>query len=76
MVLLFAYFSLLAQGAEVQCSPADPVGAQHPVQGLLERFQVGRGCAARQQGNKETHVVALQRATNSPGNLVTCKLLL
>ncbi|KAM4534548.1 transforming growth factor beta receptor type 3 [Fundulus diaphanus] len=68
---VFLWEGLKAQGAEVQCSPADPVGKQHPVGGLLERFQVGRGCAARQQGNKETHVIALQRATNSPGNTVT-----
>ncbi|KAK5607244.1 hypothetical protein CRENBAI_003433 [Crenichthys baileyi] len=59
-----------AQGAEVQCSPGDAVGGQHPVRALLERFQVGRGCAAREQGNKETHVIALQRPTNSPGNMV------
>ncbi|XP_036003959.1 transforming growth factor beta receptor type 3 [Fundulus heteroclitus] len=67
----FPLGSTTAQGAEVQCSPADPVGKQHPVSGLLKRVQVGRGCAARQQGNKETHVIALQRATNSPGNTVT-----
>ncbi|XP_038146363.1 transforming growth factor beta receptor type 3 [Cyprinodon tularosa] len=63
-------FFMLAEGAELQCSPADPVAAEHPVQGLLERFQVSQGCAAREQGNKETHVIALQQASSSPGNVV------
>uniref|UniRef100_A0A3B3VDX0 Uncharacterized protein n=1 Tax=Poecilia latipinna TaxID=48699 RepID=A0A3B3VDX0_9TELE len=76
MLLLFALCSSVAQGAEGRCSPADPAGAQHPVRALLERVQAGRGCAAREQGNKETHVIALQRATNSPENMVTYKLLL
>uniref|UniRef100_A0A087XWS3 ZP domain-containing protein n=1 Tax=Poecilia formosa TaxID=48698 RepID=A0A087XWS3_POEFO len=49
---------------------SDPAGAQHPVRALLERVQAGRGCAAREQGNKETHVIALQRATNSPENMM------
>lgn len=66
----------MAQGAEGRCSPADAAGAQHPVWALLERVQAGRGCAAWEQGNKETHVIALQRATNSPENMVTYKFLL
>lgn len=59
--------------AELQCSVA-PVGALHPVQGLLERFEVGPGCAARESGNKETHVIAVGRVTNSPDNKVTVLL--
>lgn len=58
------------QNEELQCSVA-PVGALHPVQGLLERFEVGPGCAARESGNKETHVIAVGRVTNSPDNKVT-----
>lgn len=59
-----------AQSGEPQCSVAGPVGARHPVQGLLERFKAGPGCAARERGNKETHVIALRRVTNSPENKV------
>lgn len=55
---------------EVRCSVAGPVGERHPVQGLLERFEAGPGCAARERGNKETHVVAVGRATDSPENKV------
>lgn len=49
---------------------AGPVGELHPVQGLLERFEAGPGCAARERGNKETHVVAVGRVTNSPDHKV------
>lgn len=59
-----------AQSGEPHCSVAGPVGARHPVQGLLERFEAGPGCAARERGNKETHVIALRRVTNSPENKV------
>ncbi|XP_043956384.1 uncharacterized protein engl isoform X2 [Gambusia affinis] len=70
-VFCFVFLFERLRGAEGRCSPADPAGAQHPVRALLERVQGGRGCAAREQGNKETHVIALQRATNSPENMVT-----
>uniref|UniRef100_A0A8C9ZXK5 TGFBR3/Endoglin-like N-terminal domain-containing protein n=1 Tax=Sander lucioperca TaxID=283035 RepID=A0A8C9ZXK5_SANLU len=62
-----------AQGVAVRCSVA-PVGALHPVHGLLERFEAGPGCAARERGNKETHVIAVRRVTNSPENKVTVLL--
>ncbi|KAM4530184.1 transforming growth factor beta receptor type 3 isoform 2-T3 [Odontesthes bonariensis] len=65
---------LAVQGVEVRCPLSGPVGPQHPVQGLLERFEAGPGCAARERGNKETHVVALRRVTNSPENKVTVLL--
>ncbi|XP_072225381.1 transforming growth factor beta receptor type 3 isoform X2 [Leuresthes tenuis] len=61
-------------GVEVRCPLSGPVGPQHPVQGLLERFKAGPGCAARERGNKETHVIALRRVTNSPENKVTVLL--
>uniref|UniRef100_A0A7N8XIP4 Uncharacterized protein n=1 Tax=Mastacembelus armatus TaxID=205130 RepID=A0A7N8XIP4_9TELE len=57
-----------AQSEGAPCST--PVGAPHPVRGLLERFEAGPGCAARERGNKETHVIAVGRSTNSPGNKV------
>ncbi|KAI3360177.1 hypothetical protein L3Q82_014489, partial [Scortum barcoo] len=57
-----------AQSVGVQCSVVGPVGELHPVQGLLERFEAGPGCAARERGNKETHVIAVGRVTNSPEN--------
>ncbi|KAM6904733.1 transforming growth factor beta receptor type 3 [Xenentodon cancila] len=66
--------SSCAQSVDVSCSPDGPVGTKHPVQGLLERFEAGPGCAARELGNKETHVVALGRVTNSPERKVTVLL--
>lgn len=54
----------------MRCSAAAPVGELHPVQGLLESFEAGPGCAARERGNKETHVIAVGRVTNSPENKV------
>ncbi|XP_029996088.1 transforming growth factor beta receptor type 3 [Sphaeramia orbicularis] len=63
----------LAQSPEVQCTVA-AVQELHPVQGLLERFDAGPGCAARESGNKETHVIAVGRASNSPGNKITVLL--
>ncbi|CAG5897396.1 unnamed protein product [Menidia menidia] len=71
------FFWLLVIGerlAGARCPLSYPVGPQHPVQGLLERFEAGPGCAAREQGNKETHVIALRRMTNSPENKVTVLL--
>ncbi|XP_037545274.1 transforming growth factor beta receptor type 3 [Nematolebias whitei] len=50
------------------CSPTDPMGAQHPVLALLERFQTIQGCVAREHGHKETHVVALERGDKSSEN--------
>ncbi|KAJ4932114.1 hypothetical protein JOQ06_010544 [Pogonophryne albipinna] len=62
-----------AQSVQVRCS-VGPVGALHPVQGRLERFDAGPGCAARERGDKETHVIAVGRVTNSPENKVTVLL--
>uniref|UniRef100_A0A3Q3Q3D9 Uncharacterized protein n=1 Tax=Monopterus albus TaxID=43700 RepID=A0A3Q3Q3D9_MONAL len=58
------------QGEGAPCSVVGPVGALHPVQGLLERFEAGPGCTAREHRDKETHVIAVGRATSSPGNKV------
>uniref|UniRef100_UPI0037E74F0E uncharacterized protein engl isoform X2 n=1 Tax=Semicossyphus pulcher TaxID=241346 RepID=UPI0037E74F0E len=63
-----------AQAVGLRCSVEAPAAARHPVQGLLERFEAGPGCAARERGNKETHVIAVGRATNSPENKVTMLL--
>ncbi|XP_034046685.1 transforming growth factor beta receptor type 3 isoform X2 [Thalassophryne amazonica] len=52
----------------------DPIEAQHPVQGLLERFEAGPGCTARETGNKETHVIAVGRVTSSSKNKVVVLL--
>ncbi|KAM4635514.1 transforming growth factor beta receptor type 3 [Polymixia lowei] len=60
-------------GERLQCS-VSPVGERHPVQGLLERFEAGPGCAARERGDKETHVIAVGRATHSPDDQVTVVL--
>ncbi|XP_053299323.1 transforming growth factor beta receptor type 3 [Pleuronectes platessa] len=72
--LLLLWTRTSAQAAELRCSSAGPVGALHPVQGLLETFEAGPGCAARERGDKETHVVSVRRSTNSPENKVTVLL--
>ncbi|XP_023149630.2 transforming growth factor beta receptor type 3 isoform X2 [Amphiprion ocellaris] len=72
--LLLLSGSPSANSVEQRCSAAGSVGPRHPVQGLLEKFEAGPGCAARERGNKETHVVALGRVTNSPENKVTVLL--
>lgn len=55
--------------AQVQCS-VSPVGALHPVQGLLEQFGAGPGCAARESGDKETHVISVGGASADQPNQV------
>ncbi|XP_070836278.1 transforming growth factor beta receptor type 3 [Chaetodon trifascialis] len=72
--LLLLWWRTAAESVEMRCSVVGPVGELHPVQGLLERFEAGPGCAARERGNKETHVIAVGRVTNSPGNRVTVLL--
>ncbi|XP_037112893.1 transforming growth factor beta receptor type 3 isoform X2 [Syngnathus acus] len=62
-----------ASGKERECSVAQ-VGALHPVEALLEKFEAGPGCAARESGDKETHVIAVGRVTSSPDNMVTVLL--
>ncbi|XP_070704634.1 transforming growth factor beta receptor type 3 [Pempheris klunzingeri] len=72
--LLLLWRRTAAQSVGVGCSVAGPVGELHPVRGLLERFEAGPGCAGRERGNKETHVIAVGRVTNSPNNKVTVLL--
>ncbi|AWP18474.1 putative transforming growth factor beta receptor type 3-like [Scophthalmus maximus] len=72
--LLLLWKRTAAQRGEVQCSVAGPAGAAHPVRGLLETFEAGPGCAARERGSKETHVIAVGRVTSSPDNRVTVLL--
>ncbi len=48
---------------ELHCSMW-PVGALHPVRAQLERFEAGPGCAAREGGAKETHVISVDKASN------------
>uniref|UniRef100_A0A672RQN1 Uncharacterized protein n=1 Tax=Sinocyclocheilus grahami TaxID=75366 RepID=A0A672RQN1_SINGR len=48
---------------ELECSMW-PVGALHPVQAQLERFEAGPGCASREGGVKETHVISVGKASN------------
>ncbi|XP_041672861.1 transforming growth factor beta receptor type 3 isoform X2 [Cheilinus undulatus] len=66
---LFPLFTGHSEG--LHCSVEGQAGVRHPVQGLLERFEAGPGCAARERGDKETHVIAVGRASNSPENKVT-----
>lgn len=57
-------------GQERQCLVSS-AGTVHPVQGYLERFDVGLGCAARGSGPQETHVIAMARASHSSNQQVT-----
>ncbi|RVE69088.1 hypothetical protein OJAV_G00074320, partial [Oryzias javanicus] len=69
--LLLLLHLLTAQAAEETCRPPAPAGEQHPVQALLEKFEAGPGCAAREHGNKETHVVALGSALSNTEDKMT-----
>nr|XP_057906384.1 transforming growth factor beta receptor type 3 isoform X3 [Doryrhamphus excisus] len=71
--LLLLWKKQAARSKETQC-PVAPVGALHPVEALLERFEAGPGCAARESGDKETHVIAVGRGTSGPDNTVTVLL--
>nr|XP_061805051.1 transforming growth factor beta receptor type 3-like [Nerophis lumbriciformis] len=62
-----------ASTKERQCS-VTRVGAHHPVEALLEKFEAGPGCAARESGDRETHVIAVGRITSSPDNTITVLL--
>ncbi|KAL7883535.1 hypothetical protein SRHO_G00011930 [Serrasalmus rhombeus] len=70
-LLLFGAGS--AGGEKLQCA-VSPVGVLHPVQAQLERFEAGPGCAAREGGAKETHVIAVGSANQRSGKLVTVVL--
>ncbi|KAK7940214.1 hypothetical protein WMY93_003540 [Mugilogobius chulae] len=59
---------------EVSQCTVGPTQSSHPVQGLLERFEAGPGCSARESGPKETHVIGMRRARNNPENKVTVLL--
>ncbi|XP_062387886.1 transforming growth factor beta receptor type 3 isoform X2 [Sardina pilchardus] len=60
-------------GQDRQCS-LTLAGTEHPVQGYLERFDVGLGCAARESGPRETHVITVARAPSSTDQQVTVLL--
>ncbi|KAI5087441.1 transforming growth factor beta receptor type 3-like isoform X1, partial [Silurus meridionalis] len=57
----------------LQCR-VSPAGALHPVHAQLERFEAGPGCAAREGGAKETHVITVARPNRSSEKLVTVVL--
>ncbi len=56
---------------ELQCSTW-PVGALHPVRAQLERFEAGPGCAAREGGAKDTHVISVGKASNNKYEIFAC----
>ncbi|XP_036408044.1 transforming growth factor beta receptor type 3 [Megalops cyprinoides] len=72
-VLIAVAFFLNQCHVEVQCQVC-PAGTLHPVQGFLESFAAGPGCAARERGDTETHVISVGRA--SPGSQKQVKVLL
>ncbi|KAK0135956.1 Transforming growth factor beta receptor type 3 [Merluccius polli] len=81
LVWILVWSRTAVRGEAVRC-PGSPAGETlhpgrglletlHPVRGLLETPQAGPGCAARERGNRETHVVAVGRPTH--GDQVTKK---
>ncbi|KAM8825321.1 transforming growth factor beta receptor type 3 [Synchiropus picturatus] len=71
LLLLRRRISALGDG--MQCSVA-PAGALHPVQALLEQFEAGLGCAARESGDKETRVITVGEMKNTSDNKVVLVL--
>ncbi|XP_052407003.1 transforming growth factor beta receptor type 3 [Carassius gibelio] len=67
--LLLAVVRSAVSSRELQCSMW-PVGALHPVRAQLERFEAGPGCAAREGGAKETHVISVGKASNKQVTVV------
>ncbi|XP_066531208.1 transforming growth factor beta receptor type 3 isoform X2 [Hoplias malabaricus] len=62
-----------AGGVKLHCA-VSPVGVLHPVQAQLERFDAGPGCAAREGGAKETHVISVGKSNHGPDKQVTVVL--
>ncbi|XP_059418430.1 transforming growth factor beta receptor type 3 [Carassius carassius] len=67
--LLLAVVRSAVSSRELQCSMW-PVGALHPVRAQLERFEAGPGCAAREGGAKETHVISVGKTSNKQVTVV------
>ncbi|XP_041091586.1 transforming growth factor beta receptor type 3-like [Polyodon spathula] len=56
-----------------QCRES-PVGALHPVQGLLETYRAGLGCATQGSHGHEVHVINLRRTSLDRAKQVTLHL--
>ncbi|XP_058863001.1 transforming growth factor beta receptor type 3-like isoform X1 [Acipenser ruthenus] len=56
-----------------QCRQS-PVGALHPVQGLLETYRAGLGCATQGKHGHEVHVINLRRTSLDRAKQVTLHL--
>ncbi|XP_051569372.1 transforming growth factor beta receptor type 3-like [Myxocyprinus asiaticus] len=75
LCLLLARVGTAVSSKELQCSMW-PVGALHPVHAQLERFEAGTGCAAREGGPKESHVISVGKASNTHVTVVLRPLAL
>ncbi|XP_067312079.1 transforming growth factor beta receptor type 3 isoform X2 [Pseudorasbora parva] len=75
LCLLQAVVGTAVSSSELQCSMW-PAGALHPVQAQLEHFEAGTGCAAREGGAKETHVISVGKASNKQVTVVLRSLTL
>lgn len=73
LIYLLLFRAGTAGEVTLQCR-VSPAGALHPVHAQLERFEAGPGCAAREGGAKETHVIAVARPNHSTDKLVTVVL--
>ncbi|RXN19533.1 transforming growth factor beta receptor type 3-like protein [Labeo rohita] len=74
LFLLLDVVGTAVSSRELQCSMW-PVEALHPVQAQLERFEAGTGCAAREGGAKETHVISVGKASNKQVTVVLRPLI-
>ncbi|XP_060720813.1 transforming growth factor beta receptor type 3 isoform X2 [Tachysurus vachellii] len=73
LICLLLFMAGTAGEVMLQCS-VSPAGALHPVHAQLERFEAGPGCAAREGGAKETHVISVARPNHSTDKMVTVVL--
>ncbi|XP_026782798.3 transforming growth factor beta receptor type 3 [Pangasianodon hypophthalmus] len=73
LICLLLFRAGTAGEVTLQCG-VSPAGVLHPVHAQLERFEAGPGCAAREGGAKETHVISVARPNHSTDKLVTVVL--
>nr|XP_055051029.1 transforming growth factor beta receptor type 3 isoform X1 [Misgurnus anguillicaudatus] len=67
--LLLLRAGTAVSSSELQCFMW-PAGALHPVQAQLERIEAVTGCAAREGGAKETHVISVGKTSNKQVTVV------
>ncbi|MGH0125393.1 UNVERIFIED_CONTAM: hypothetical protein FKN15_026380 [Acipenser sinensis] len=74
MALLFVLCHLVFCANYADQCRQSPVGALHPVQGLLETYRAGLGCATQGKHGHEVHVINLRRTSLDRSKQVTLHL--